>query len=60
VIALWTDLPLHLGLPPKETAMLVLTFLVSITTLAGGRATVLHGVVHLVLFATFLFLAVVP
>lgn len=60
VIALWADLPLHLGLPPKETAMLVLTFLVSITTLAGGRATVLHGVVHLVLFATFLFLAVVP
>lgn len=60
VISLTAGLPLQLGLPPKETALLVLTFLVSITTLAGGRATVLHGVVHLVLFATFLFLAVVP
>ena len=60
IISLVYDVPLQLGLPPKETALLVLTFLVSITTLAGGRATVLHGAVHLVLFATFLFLAVVP
>lgn len=59
-ISLAIDMPLQLGLPPKETALLILTFLVSTTTLAGGRATVLHGVVHLVLFATFLFLAVVP
>jgi Ca2+:H+ antiporter len=29
-------------------------------TLAQGRATVLQGAVHLVLFAVFLFLAVVP
>ena len=29
-------------------------------TLASGRATVLHGAVHLVLFAVFLFLSVVP
>jgi Ca2+:H+ antiporter len=60
VISLMFEIPLHLGLPPKETALLVLTFMVSTTTLAGGQATVLHGVVHLVLFATFLFLAVVP
>lgn len=59
-ISLLFDVPLELGLPAKETAILVLTFLVSTITLAGGRATVLHGVVHLVLFATFLFLAVVP
>lgn len=59
-VSLLLDLPLALGLPPKETAMLVLTFLVSTATLAGGRATVLQGAVHLVLFATFLFLAVVP
>lgn len=60
LISLAYDIPLELGLPPKEIALLVLTFLVSITTLAGGRATVLHGAVHLVLFATFLFLAIVP
>jgi Ca2+:H+ antiporter len=59
-LSLFFDLPLELGLPPKETALLVLTFLISTTTLAGGRATILHGAVHLVLFATFVFLTVVP
>jgi Ca2+:H+ antiporter len=54
------DLPLQLGLPPKETVLLAVTLLVSITTLASGRATVLQGTVHLVLFAAFLFLSVVP
>jgi len=44
-------------------AMLVrlgLSFIVGILTFGGGRATVLQGAVHLVLFAVFLFLAVVP
>lgn len=54
------ELPLELGLPPKETALLALTLLISTITLASGRTTVLQGAVHLVLFAAFLFLAVVP
>ncbi len=54
------DMPLDLGLPMKETALLVLTLFISAMTLAQGRATVLQGAVHLVLFAVFLFLAVVP
>jgi Ca2+/H+ antiporter len=29
-------------------------------TLVGGRATVLQGAVHLVVFATYLFLAITP
>jgi Ca2+:H+ antiporter len=53
-------LPLDLGLPVKETAILMLTLFISSMTLAQGRATVLQGAVHLVLFAVFLFLAVVP
>lgn len=53
-------LPLELGLPPTETVLLALTLLVSTITLASGRATVLHGAVHLILFGAFLFLAVVP
>lgn len=53
-------LPLDLGLPPKEMVLLVLTLMISAMTLAGGRSTVLQGAVHLVLFAVFLFLAVVP
>jgi Ca2+:H+ antiporter len=60
VVAIVLDMPMTLGLPPKEIVMLVLTFAVSIITLASGRATVLHGTVHLVLFAAFLFLSIVP
>lgn len=53
-------LPLVLGLQPKDMAMLVLTFLVSAVTLGTGRTYMMQGAVHLVLFATFLFLALVP
>jgi len=53
-------LPLELGLPPKEVALLALSLLLSSMTLSGGRATVLQGAVHLVLFAVFVFLAMVP
>jgi Ca2+:H+ antiporter len=52
--------PLSLGLAAKETALLVVTLLIAVTTLASGRATVLQGAVHLTIFAIFLFLAVVP
>lgn len=58
--SLMLGLQLDLGLPPKEIVLLVLTLMVSAMTLAGGRSTVLQGAVHLVLFAVFLFLAVVP
>jgi Ca2+:H+ antiporter len=53
-------LPLTLGLPAKEITLLALTLLLSVMTLTGGRATVLQGAVHLVVFAVFLFLAMVP
>ena len=41
-------------------AMLVVTFLVSAVTLGTGRTYMMQGAVHLVLFAAFLFLALVP
>lgn len=59
-VALWMDLPLILGLPPKEIVLLTLTLVISTMTLASGRATLLQGAVHLVVFAAFLFLAIVP
>jgi Ca2+:H+ antiporter len=40
-------------------ALLTITLLVAATTLASGRATVMQGAVHLVLFAAFLFLSIV-
>lgn len=60
VVAISTRTPLALGLPPKETALLAITLLISTVTFAGGRATVLQGAVHLVLFAVFIFLSVIP
>ncbi len=59
-VSILLELPLVLGLPPKETVLLALTLLISVMTLTSGRSTVLQGAVHLVLFAVFLFLAVVP
>ena len=59
-VAIVLDMPMTLGLPPKEIALLALTFAVSIITMASGRATILHGTVHLVVFAAFLFLSIVP
>jgi Ca2+:H+ antiporter len=52
--------PLALGLGLKEEVLLALTLLVGVVTLGTGRTTVLQGIVHLVIFAAFLFLAVVP
>ncbi len=52
--------PLELGLGPKEEVLLGLTLFVGVVTLGTGRTTVLQGIVHLVIFAAFLFLAVAP
>lgn len=60
VLSIMIGLPLTLGLPGKEIALLALTLLLTSMTLASGRATVLQGAVHLVVFSVFLFLAMVP
>lgn len=52
--------PLELGLGIKDQVLLALTLLVGVITLGTGRTTVLQGMVHLVIFAAFLFFAVVP
>jgi Ca2+:H+ antiporter len=59
-VSLLLHRPLMLGLNPKEVVLLFVTLLVSILTLGTGRTTVLQGIVHLVLFAAFLFLSIVP
>jgi Ca2+:H+ antiporter len=59
-VSIFLGLPLSLGLPSKEIVLLTLTAIISTLTLGSGRATVLHGAVHLALFAVFLFLAIVP
>jgi len=52
--------PLVLGLGAKDIALMTLSFLVSAITLGTGRTNLMQGAVHLVLFAAFLFLALVP
>lgn len=53
-------LPLTLGLEAKELILLLITVLVGIITLGSGRTNLMQGAVHVVLFAAFLFLALVP
>ncbi|MHB2169918.1 calcium:cation antiporter [Alsobacter sp. R-9] len=60
LVSLLLGKPLSLGLGPKETVLLGLTLLLSVITLGTGRTTVLQGIVHLVVFAAFLFFAFVP
>ncbi len=56
----WLDGPLLLGLGSTQIVLLVLTIVTAALTVAPGRATRLQGVVHLSLFAAFVFLAVNP
>lgn len=60
VISLAFALPVALGLSAKSIVLLVLTLLVSSLSLSTGKTTVMQGVIHLLLFAVFLFLTVVP
>jgi Ca2+:H+ antiporter len=54
------DLRLVLGLDSLDMAVLAVTLLVSAVTLGTGRTHMMQGAVHLVIFASFLFLAFVP
>lgn len=60
LVAMLLDLPLVLGLEMKDLVLLALTFMVSTITLGTGRTNVMQGAVHLVLFAAFLVLSLVP
>ena len=51
---------LQLGLDTKDQSLLALTLLLSVITLGTGKTTVLQGIVHLVIFAAFMFFAVAP
>jgi Ca2+:H+ antiporter len=60
IAALLFDLPVSWGLDMKGIVLLGLTLLVATLSLGVGRTTVLQGVIHLVIFAVFLFTAIVP
>ncbi|MBR0825198.1 ionic transporter y4hA [Bradyrhizobium manausense] len=54
------DQPLVLGLNPQNTVLLLLTFFLSMLTFGTGRTNVLFGLVHLVVFAVYVFMVFVP
>jgi Ca2+:H+ antiporter len=60
VVALVLHTDLVLGLDPKDSLLLGLTIVVSLLTFGTGRTNILYGFVHLVIFATFMFLVFVP
>lgn len=60
VVSIMLDLPLALGLGAKEMTLFALSLIVATLSLGTGRTTVLQGVVHLVIFATYLFVTIVP
>lgn len=60
IASAWLPGPLALGLGPKEMVLMAITVVITTLTVAPGRATLLQGVVHLVTFGAFLFLAVTP
>jgi len=59
-VAVLLDLPLVLGLEAKDMILLVLSLSVCSIGLGNGRTNMMQGAVQVVIFAAFLFLAVIP
>ena len=57
---IWLPGELTLGLEPMQIMLLTLSVIISVLTLAEGRAMVLQGLVHLALLATFIFFSALP
>jgi Ca2+:H+ antiporter len=60
VVAYALDKQLVLGLNAQDMVLLVLTFLLSMLTFVTGRTNILFGLVHLVVFAVYVFMVFVP
>jgi Ca2+:H+ antiporter len=60
VAAFALDKELVLGLNEQNMVELLLTFILSMLTFGTGRTNILFGLVHMVVFAIFLFLVFVP
>ena len=60
VASFWLPGNLTLGLGPLQIVLFMLSMVVAILTLVPGRATRLQGMVHLAIFASFVFLAAQP
>ncbi len=59
-VSWWTGVPLELGVSAGGAVLLALSFLMAQITYGTGRASLLSGIVHLVLFMVWLFLLFAP
>jgi Ca2+:H+ antiporter len=60
VIGMRTNRPVTLGLEGGNLPLLLLTLAVSVVTFASGKTSILHGCIHLLLFAVFFLLIFAP
>ncbi|ODA91299.1 ionic transporter y4hA [Leifsonia xyli subsp. xyli] len=60
IASIWLPGALHLGLGASQIVLLALTVAVSILTIVQGRAARMQGTIHLIIFAAFIFLSIVP
>jgi Ca2+:H+ antiporter len=60
VAAYALDKELVLGLSAQKVMLLVMTFILSMLTFGTGRTNILFGLVHLVVFAIYIFMVFVP
>ena len=60
IVSIVTGWTLTLGLDTKSSVLLLLSLFVATLSLGTGRTTVLQGVVHLVIFAAYLFTTIIP
>lgn len=54
LIGLFTGKTVVLGLDPVNSILLITTLAVSLVTFSNSRTNIIHGVVHLILFITYL------
>jgi Ca2+:H+ antiporter len=60
VAAYALDKELVLGLDTQAMVLLAMTFILSMLTFGTGRTNILFGLVHMVVFAVFIFLVFAP
>jgi Ca2+:H+ antiporter len=60
LMSLATGREIMFGLGARDSAMLMLTLMLSVVSFGAGRTNVLTGLVHLVVFATYVFFLFVP
>lgn len=60
LVSQWVGQPLEIGISMSSSILMLLGFMVAMVTYGTGRTTLLSGIVHLVLMATYIFTIFAP